>query len=78
MATTDKPASPALRSPGFKFLLIVLLTIAMALPLFGASLACLAAIAGWTGVATITFNHAVSLPLIESVVAGLLPLAALI
>jgi len=49
---------------------------ALLLPLTGAVLACVAIFAAWSVVATITFTNAISLPLIEPIVAGFFTLAA--
>jgi adenylate cyclase len=48
----------------------------MALPLFGAVLVYIAAAGVWTSGATLAFTHALSLPLIEPVLAGLVSLGA--
>jgi adenylate cyclase len=48
----------------------------LALPMVGAALAYFAIAAGWTAGATVAFAHAVSLPLIEPILAGLVGLAA--
>jgi class 3 adenylate cyclase len=48
----------------------------MALPLFGAVLVYIAAVGVWTSGATLAFTHALSLPLIEPLSAGLVSLGA--
>ena len=45
-------------------------------PLFAAILACLTAAVAWAGLATVAFRHAIVLPLIETVVAGGITVAA--
>jgi class 3 adenylate cyclase len=48
----------------------------MALPLFSAALVYIVAVGVWTSGATLAFTHALSLPLIEPVLAGLVSLGA--